>query len=418
MKITPGLLVAAVGCTPERAVLYAPLLAAACATYQIDSPKRLAAFLAQIGHESGSFRHTSEVWGPTDAQRRYEGRADLGNVTPGDGSRFRGRGLIQTTGRSNYRWLRDRLRSRGHQCPDFEVEPERLAEPEWAAWSAADYWDWRRLNEYADRDDFEQITRRINGGLNGQPDRLTRWQRARDALAGVETAETAPPPRQEPAGAAITSTPVPAPQPAPAVPWWRRLFSGNPLPPPVPPEESAMPLAPFVAAALPSIVAAIPELGKLFGSGSAVSERNVRAAQIAVDIVSQATGAKNAQDAAEKLADPGARQAAHDAVMARWFELAEVGGGIEAARRADQAAMASDGPWWAVLRSPSFLVALLLLPLVYLIVLSIVGVVGSVEWSADVRAAIAGTIVGTIVGGLVGYYYGQTTSRNRAPAAA
>ena len=102
---------------------------------------------------------------------RYEGRADLGNNQPGDGQRYCGRGLIQITGRANYAAARNRMRAIGIDCPDFEAEPEQLEEPWWAALSAADYWTSRGLNPLADAGDFEAITRRINGGLNGQADR-------------------------------------------------------------------------------------------------------------------------------------------------------------------------------------------------------------------------------------------------------
>ena len=177
-----------------------------------------------------------------------------------------------------------------------------------------------------------------------------------------------------------------------------------------------MPLPAFVAAALPVLAANLPTLGKLFGSGSEVAERNVKAAQVAVEIVRAATGATNAQEAAEKVSsDSAAKSAAEKAVQARYWELADAGGGgIEGARRADLAATMGDGPWWRVFRSPSFWALLLLLTLVYLIVLSLIGVVGSATWSDDVRSALAGTMVGTIIGGAVGYYWGQTTTRNRS----
>ena len=182
MKLDADLLAAAIGCQRSRAALFAGPLDVACARYAIDTPIRLAMFLAQIGHESGSLQFVRELWGPTDAQLRYEGRADLGNTLPGDGFRFRGRGLIQTTGRANYRFVRDRLRKGGHRCPDFEQEPELLEEPQWAALSAADYWDMRRINEAADAGDFEMVTRLVNGGLNGLDDRLNRWARAKRVL--------------------------------------------------------------------------------------------------------------------------------------------------------------------------------------------------------------------------------------------
>ena len=96
--MTPDLLRAATGCTAALADRYAVPLADACQRYSINTPARLAAFLAQIGHESGGLHYTREV----AEGLAYEGRADLGNVEPGDGPRFRGRGLLQVTGRANY----------------------------------------------------------------------------------------------------------------------------------------------------------------------------------------------------------------------------------------------------------------------------------------------------------------------------
>ncbi len=183
------------------------------------------------------------------------------------------------------------------------------------------------------------------------------------------------------------------------------------------PEKRTMPLPAIVAAVLPSIIEAIPRLGKLFGSGSEVAERNIKAAELAVEIVKDATGAVNVQDAAEKVkADPVIAATAARAIEARWLELDEAGGGgIAGARKADAEVVAMDGPWWQFLRSPSFWIAALLLPLVYLIVLSMIGVISGATWSDDVRSQTAGMVTGSIVGALVGYYFGQTTSRNRTP---
>ena len=179
-----------------------------------------------------------------------------------------------------------------------------------------------------------------------------------------------------------------------------------------PKPESNMPLPAFISAALPAIVSSIPTLGKLFGSGSDVSERNVKAAELVVNIVQEATGARNAQEAVEVMAsDPAAVKAATEAIGARWLELTETGGGIEAARRADAAAVAAGG----MLQSPSFWIAAPLMGLVYLLVLSLIGLIGTAVWSDDVRAGLAGSIISAVIGGLVGYYYGQTTSRNRTP---
>jgi muramidase (phage lysozyme) len=174
-------------------------------------------------------------------------------------------------------------------------------------------------------------------------------------------------------------------------------------------------IAPIIAAVLPSIVDAVPKLGRLFGSGSEVSERNIKAAEMVVEAVKSATGAVNEQAAAERVrTDPSAAQAAARAIDSIWYELTEAGGGgIDGARRAD-AEMRRAGD---LLHSASFWVALLLLPLVYLLVLSLIGLIGTATWSDDVRAGLAGSLISAIVGGLVGYYYGTSTSRNRAPAA-
>ncbi len=193
MKLDADLLAAAIGCQRSRAALFAGPLDVACARYAIDTPIRLAMFIAQIGHESGSLQFVREVWNPKQvpAQSRYEGRADLGNTLPGDGKRYKGRGLIQTTGRDNYRRLRDRLRKVGFRCPDFEQEPELLEEPQWAALSACDYWDMRRINEAADAGNFELVTRLVNGGLNGLDDRLNRWWRAKRVIGARSEANEA-----------------------------------------------------------------------------------------------------------------------------------------------------------------------------------------------------------------------------------
>lgn len=418
-RVTPALLQAATGCTPELAQRYAYPLEVACAHYGIATPLRLAHFLAQVGHESGSLRHARELWGPTPAQARYEGRRDLGNTEPGDGRRYLGRGLIQTTGRSNYRRVAQRLASRG--APDFEAQPELLELPEWAAWSAADYWAMRNINAAADADDLLRVTRLVNGSTNGLPDRQRRLALAKAALSAhapaPEAAEQPQAPDQAlPPAPALAAAPAPAQTP-PRPPWWRRLFGAAAPPPalaPLAPEETTVPLPAFVAAALPAIVQAVPRLGRLFGSGSDVAERNVRAAELAVQIVQQATGTPNAQAAAEAVAaDPALAAEAGRAIEQRWLELDEAGGGgIAGARAADAAARQSpDGLW----RSPSFVVALGLLPLVYLVLVSILFGVGP-DWPSDVRAAIATAVVSSVLGGLLGYYFGQTTSRNRTAA--
>lgn len=160
---------------------YAALLPgflAACETAQINSPRRMSMWCAQLGHESGGLRWMEEIADGT----AYEWRADLGNTQPGDGRRYKGRGPIQLTGRSNYRaftkWANNGI--------DFEAEPWRLSEPHWGFQAAAHYWTVARprLNEYADNGDLEAATRAINGGLNGLDDRRERYRRALRILEG------------------------------------------------------------------------------------------------------------------------------------------------------------------------------------------------------------------------------------------
>lgn len=148
----------------------------------INTPKRIAAFLAQVGHESGQLHYVREL-GNDQYLSKYDTGAlalHLGNTpeSDGDGQKYRGRGLIQITGRNNYRECSlglfgdERLLSL----------PELLEQPQWAAESAAWFWERNGLNELADRDQFNSITRRINGGLNGLEDRLQLWARARALL--------------------------------------------------------------------------------------------------------------------------------------------------------------------------------------------------------------------------------------------
>jgi putative chitinase len=140
--------------------------------FEINTPERIAAFLAQLAHESGSFRYVREI----ASGEAYEGRRDLGNTEPGDGKRFKGRGLIQITGRTNYKAVGDALNY------DFISKPEDLELPGAATMSAGWFWKSRGLNELADVNDFLKITKRINGGINGLPDRQRHWIICKKAL--------------------------------------------------------------------------------------------------------------------------------------------------------------------------------------------------------------------------------------------
>lgn len=220
-------------------------------------------------------------------------------------------------------------------------------------------------------------------------------------------------PTTGPAKTAPPTPPAAAPASSPQADYQAQEDAAAGTPAEYPTQEATMPLPAIAAALLPTLIEAIPKLGKLFGSGSAVAERNVAAAELALKVVQDATGTRNAQEAVETIkADPAAQQIAAKAIEARWLDLTESGGGgIEGARKADTAASAAGG----LLHSPSFWIACLLLPLVYLLVLSLIGLVGTATWSDDVRAGLAGSLISAVIGGLVGYYYGQTTSRNRSP---
>ncbi|MBS5841120.1 MAG: DUF1353 domain-containing protein [Pseudomonas sp.] len=161
----------------RQAGVFVPVLNTAMVRFQIVGAKRVAAFIAQVGHESGQLRWVREIWGPTAQQAGYEGRADLGNTVKGDGSKYRGRGLIQITGRDNYAACGEALGL------DLLSKPELLELPQYAAMSAAWFWSTKGLNTLADKGDFVKITRRINGGLNGQADRQGLYDKALKVLA-------------------------------------------------------------------------------------------------------------------------------------------------------------------------------------------------------------------------------------------
>lgn len=152
----------------------------------LDAPHRLAQYLAQLAHEAGGFRHDGEVWGPTPAQERYDTRTDLGNSPEkdGDGKLYRGRTGIQITGKANYTAFRDWCLKRGLKAPDFVKSPDLVNTDPWEGLGPIWYWDTRKLNAYADKNDIEMITRRINGGLNGYSDRLRYYTRAALVLLG------------------------------------------------------------------------------------------------------------------------------------------------------------------------------------------------------------------------------------------
>jgi predicted chitinase len=165
MKIAPN-------ASTDRLRLLTPGLNQTFAKYQINTPLRIAHFIAQVAHESDCFNAMEEYASGED----YEGWAELGNTQPGDGKRFKGRGLMQLTGRTNYE---DFSKAMGK---DFIAQPELVGQSPYAVLVAGWYWDTRKLNGDADKDDVKTITKLINGGYNGLEDRKDYLQRAKSVL--------------------------------------------------------------------------------------------------------------------------------------------------------------------------------------------------------------------------------------------
>lgn len=202
MLPTANQIEAAVGCARKVAQAIVEPLRETCRLYEIDTGARIAAFLAQAGHESASFTRVREnlnysadgllrTWPsrftralaeevarkPEQIARIVYGNR-LGNRDAADGWTYIGRGWIQVTGRANYAGITETLRQRVPAAPDFVAHPELLEDPRWAALSAGAYWDDHGLNALADKGEFDRITKRINGGSIGAADRKARFARA------------------------------------------------------------------------------------------------------------------------------------------------------------------------------------------------------------------------------------------------
>ncbi|WP_367256525.1 glycoside hydrolase family 19 protein [Pseudomonas sp. stari2] len=167
----------------SQAGVFASALNLAMDRYQINTPLRMAAFIAQVGHESGQFRYVRELGGDQYLSKYDTGplAKRLGNTpeADGDGQLYRGRGAIQITGHDNYLACSKALFGDDRLLRT----PELLEQAEWACKSAAWFWNSRNLNALADAGDMEGITRRINGGLNGLAERLEFYDRAKKVLA-------------------------------------------------------------------------------------------------------------------------------------------------------------------------------------------------------------------------------------------
>lgn len=174
---------------------------ATCPLYEIDTPQEYCHFLAQACHETDHFKTLREY----ASGRGYEGRVDLGNTQPGDGGRFKGRSIFQTTGRANYLQLGIRKGRRDL----FINNPELLEQPEYAVWSACEYWQTRGLNDAANHADTDVLKKKyrkniidvssveyigitINGGYNGMDERKKFYAIAQQVLVEAPAAPVAP----------------------------------------------------------------------------------------------------------------------------------------------------------------------------------------------------------------------------------
>lgn len=171
--LTLGQLVAIMPYARPRAATFLAPLNAAMLEFGITTPARQASFLSQVGHESGSLAYVREL----ASGAAYEGRRDLGNIWPGDGARYKGRGLIQITGRANYAACGKALGL------DLLARPELLEQIVNACRSAGWFWQSNGLNALADAGDQVRVTRRVNGGTNGLTERLALFAAAQRVLA-------------------------------------------------------------------------------------------------------------------------------------------------------------------------------------------------------------------------------------------
>ena len=131
--------------------------------FGINTPLRAAHYIAQVAHETGELKWLEEI----ASGQQYEGRKDLGNVEPGDGKRFKGRGYLQTTGRANYQAYQDS----GYCVGDLMSHPDWLNKQPGCQKASMFFWKKNGLNKYADADDCRGVTKKINGGYNGYSQR-------------------------------------------------------------------------------------------------------------------------------------------------------------------------------------------------------------------------------------------------------
>jgi putative chitinase len=200
-QISKNLLVKSGTCNEITADIWIDALNVTCAKYEINTPERIAGFLSQVSHESSGFKFVEEnlnysapalrtIFGKyfTDdsqanaysrhpekiANKVYAKRMGNSDEASGDGWKYRGRGLIQLTGKDNYTACGKAL------GVDFVSNPDLVASPDFASLSAGWFWFTRNLNNYADAKDIIGMTKRINGGTNGLNDRQMKYAKLMD----------------------------------------------------------------------------------------------------------------------------------------------------------------------------------------------------------------------------------------------
>ncbi|TCP88933.1 putative chitinase [Rhizobium sp. PP-CC-2G-626] len=168
----------------QKAIIagFAAILPEMLIEFEVTSALRIAHLLAQVAHECDGFCTLEEY----ASGAAYENRKDLGNVKAGDGKRFKGRCPLQLTGRGNYHRFTIWMRGIKPGCPDFEEQPELVAEFPWAAWAVFFFWSTKKLNAIADRDDLIALTKVVNGGRNGLDDRRLKLGKAKSVVTELQ----------------------------------------------------------------------------------------------------------------------------------------------------------------------------------------------------------------------------------------
>ncbi len=183
--------------------------------------------------------------------------------------------------------------------------------------------------------------------------------------------------------------------------------------------QAAAPIISIINPLAGALAAMIPKVGSiLLDKTNTVPQRNLALAGAVLDTVAQATGSQTHAQAIQRVIDDPAAKATAEAALSPYFQMAEISGGIAAIRGQDLALIQSNVPWWAVIRSTSFWAMIFILPIAYLIVLSLVGVIGNAKWTTDATAALGGSALGSVIGGIVGYYFGGVTTKNKPAGAA